>query len=101
MLYLKECSKCKILQNVDQFYKHKTCYLGISTICKLCQKKRYEIYYKEYGQRNNDRKKVIVKCETCGHEYSKNSKASHLKTKKHNNNNNNDNNDNNNNDNNI
>ena len=74
---MKECKKCEIEKNLDEFYKNsKNSKSGLSAWCKECQKKDKKEHYKNnkstYIQNGLDGRrwfiefKKTLKCERCG-----------------------------------
>lgn len=39
ILNFKECSQCKKIKNIDEFYKDEKKYLGVKSKCKICDNK--------------------------------------------------------------
>lgn len=52
----KVCSKCKIPQSINNYYKTSDCVDGLRPSCKICDKKLKDIYIKSEGYK--DKKKV-------------------------------------------
>jgi hypothetical protein len=76
---MKECSKCKIEKELDEFNKHSNSKTKTSSYCILCQK----IYVKNHYENNKEEYtksrfkfskwfldyKLTLKCERCGFDH--------------------------------
>lgn len=52
MLYL-QCKWCWEYKSPDNFYKHKICFMGLSSICKDCNHKHWVKYHAEHREEDN------------------------------------------------
>ena len=60
----KSCSKCEIVQVIDNFNKDKTRKDGLNSICRLCRKKYYNenlVKIKKYNEQNKERRNIYLK----------------------------------------
>lgn len=53
-LYL-QCKKCGKFKSADMFYKHKVCFMWLSSICKECDHKYWIKYHEEHREQQNKR----------------------------------------------
>lgn len=62
ILYL-QCKGCGEFKSTDEFYKHKICFMWLSSICKDCNKKRWAEYHAEHRDEDNrkNRERRITK----------------------------------------
>lgn len=52
ILYL-QCKKCGEFKSADMFYKHKVCFMWLSSICKECNHKNWVEYHAEHKDEDN------------------------------------------------
>jgi 5-methylcytosine-specific restriction endonuclease McrA len=55
---LKYCSKCSQWLPIEQFFKNRATWDGVTNICKDCMKKRNSAYNKEYNKKYLQREDV-------------------------------------------
>ena len=61
---IKRCSKCKIIQVIENFNKDKNRTDGLNSICRFCRKKYYKenlIKIKKYNEQNKERRNRYLK----------------------------------------
>ena len=61
---IKRCSKCEIIQVIDNFNKDKNRKDGLNSICRLCRKKYYNenlVKIKKYNEQNKEKETYILK----------------------------------------
>ena len=61
---IKRCSKCEIIQVIDNFNKDKNRKDGLNSICRLCRKKFYNenlVKIKKYNEQNKERRNIHLK----------------------------------------
>ena len=61
---IKRCSKCEIIQVIDNFNKDKNRKDGLNSICRLCRKKFYNenlVKIKKYKEENKQRRNRYLK----------------------------------------
>jgi len=68
----KQCSKCKEIKHIKDFYKKKGSKLGVHSLCKECQKELMKRYYK------NNKEKIKERCRQWAKNNTDKIKKSHL-----------------------
>ena len=61
---IKRCSKCEIIQVIDNFNKDENRKDGLNSICRLCRKKYYNenlVKIKKYNEQNRERRNIYIK----------------------------------------
>ena len=61
---IKRCSKCEIIQVIDNFNKDKNRKDGLNSICRLCRKKYINenlVKIKKYNEQNKERRNIYLK----------------------------------------
>ena len=60
---IKRCSKCEIIQVIENFNKNKNRKDGLNSICRLCRKKYYNenlVKIKKYNEQNKERRNIYL-----------------------------------------